>query len=180
MRGDRNLAASPHGRTETPAGPGDQRGTSGAESRIGGSVQEIVDCRQSLEHSHRWSRSSRRPYADVFARLCDFDQSGRSVNVCDDLVSLADAMRLAAPQCNYVLRRTDSSVVIASGYKSRMASTVSDASSQSYCWRKSTRRVGSHERLHLAKDSTSPFIICLTTAAPEFVSRCAAFPNERL
>ncbi|MEU9174984.1 CocE/NonD family hydrolase [Streptomyces sp. NPDC048420] len=31
------------------------------------------------------------PYADVFVRLCDVDQQGRSTNVCDGLVSLTDA-----------------------------------------------------------------------------------------
>ena len=31
------------------------------------------------------------PYADVFVRLCDVDESGRSTNVCDGLVSLTGA-----------------------------------------------------------------------------------------
>ncbi|WP_406132185.1 CocE/NonD family hydrolase [Streptomyces sp. NBC_00989] len=31
------------------------------------------------------------PYADVFVRLCDVDEKGRSTNVCDGLISLADA-----------------------------------------------------------------------------------------
>ncbi|MEV0743385.1 CocE/NonD family hydrolase [Streptomyces sp. NPDC050549] len=31
------------------------------------------------------------PYADVFVRLCDVDEKGRSLNVCDGLVSLTDA-----------------------------------------------------------------------------------------
>jgi putative CocE/NonD family hydrolase len=31
------------------------------------------------------------PHADVFVRLCDVDERGRSVNVCDGLVSLSDA-----------------------------------------------------------------------------------------
>ncbi|MFD4603042.1 CocE/NonD family hydrolase [Streptomyces sp. NPDC058464] len=31
------------------------------------------------------------PYADVFVRLCDVDGKGRSTNVCDGLVSLANA-----------------------------------------------------------------------------------------
>jgi putative CocE/NonD family hydrolase len=44
-----------------------------------------------------WFRSSL-PYADVFVRLCDVDERGRSVNVCDGLVSLtaADALSCAS------------------------------------------------------------------------------------
>jgi len=44
-----------------------------------------------------WFRSSV-PYADVFVRLCDVDERGRSANVCDGLVSLstADTPSLAA------------------------------------------------------------------------------------
>ncbi|MFF7594455.1 CocE/NonD family hydrolase [Streptomyces mirabilis] len=34
------------------------------------------------------------PYADVFVRLCDVDEKGRSVNVCDGLISLTDADEL--------------------------------------------------------------------------------------
>jgi putative CocE/NonD family hydrolase len=43
-----------------------------------------------------WFRSSL-PHADVFVRLCDVDDSGRSWNVCDGLVSLtgADAITTA-------------------------------------------------------------------------------------
>jgi putative CocE/NonD family hydrolase len=37
-----------------------------------------------------WFRSSL-PYADVFVRLCDVDEKGRSTNVCDGLVSLTGA-----------------------------------------------------------------------------------------
>lgn len=37
-----------------------------------------------------WFRSSL-PYADVFVRLCDVDEEGRSTNVCDGLISLTDA-----------------------------------------------------------------------------------------
>ncbi|MEU4766550.1 CocE/NonD family hydrolase [Actinosynnema sp. NPDC023794] len=37
-----------------------------------------------------WFRSSL-PHADVFVRLCDVDPRGRSVNVCDGLVSLSGA-----------------------------------------------------------------------------------------
>jgi putative CocE/NonD family hydrolase len=37
-----------------------------------------------------WFRSSL-PYADVFVRLCDVDEKGRSHNVCDGLVSLTGA-----------------------------------------------------------------------------------------
>ena len=37
-----------------------------------------------------WFRSSL-PYADVFVRLCDVDEKGRSTNVCDGLVGLTDA-----------------------------------------------------------------------------------------
>jgi putative CocE/NonD family hydrolase len=37
-----------------------------------------------------WFRSSL-PYADVFVRLCDVDERGRSYNVCDGLVSLVGA-----------------------------------------------------------------------------------------
>ncbi|MBK3562885.1 CocE/NonD family hydrolase, partial [Streptomyces sp. MBT62] len=37
-----------------------------------------------------WFRSSL-PYADVFVRLCDVDETGRSTNVCDGLVSLTGA-----------------------------------------------------------------------------------------
>jgi putative CocE/NonD family hydrolase len=37
-----------------------------------------------------WFRSSL-PFADVFVRLCDVDGSGRSVNVCDGLISLSGA-----------------------------------------------------------------------------------------
>jgi uncharacterized protein len=37
-----------------------------------------------------WFRSSL-PYADVFVRLCDVDSRGRSVNVCDGLISLSGA-----------------------------------------------------------------------------------------
>ncbi len=37
-----------------------------------------------------WFRSSL-PWADVFVRLCDVDHRGRSVNVCDGLVSLTGA-----------------------------------------------------------------------------------------
>lgn len=37
-----------------------------------------------------WFRSSL-PYADVFVRLCDVDERGRSYNVCDGLVSLSSA-----------------------------------------------------------------------------------------
>ena len=37
-----------------------------------------------------WFGSSLR-HADVFVRLCDVDQSGRSHNVCDGLISLTDA-----------------------------------------------------------------------------------------
>ncbi|HZQ56654.1 MAG TPA: CocE/NonD family hydrolase [Acidimicrobiales bacterium] len=40
-----------------------------------------------------WFRSSRRD-ADVFVRLCDVDDRGRSYNVCDGLVSLTGADRL--------------------------------------------------------------------------------------
>jgi putative CocE/NonD family hydrolase len=41
-----------------------------------------------------WFRSSR-PFADVFVRLCDVDGRGRSVNVCDGLVSLSGADELS-------------------------------------------------------------------------------------
>jgi putative CocE/NonD family hydrolase len=37
-----------------------------------------------------WFRSSL-PYADVFVRLCDVDDNGRSANICDGLVSLTGA-----------------------------------------------------------------------------------------
>lgn len=37
-----------------------------------------------------WFRSSL-PHADVFVRLCDVDEKGRSHNICDGLVSVADA-----------------------------------------------------------------------------------------
>jgi uncharacterized protein len=37
-----------------------------------------------------WFRSSL-AYADVFVRLCDVDQRGRSFNVCDGLVSVTGA-----------------------------------------------------------------------------------------
>jgi predicted acyl esterase len=37
-----------------------------------------------------WIRSSL-PYADVFVRLCDVDEKGRSTNVCDGLISLTGA-----------------------------------------------------------------------------------------
>lgn len=37
-----------------------------------------------------WFRSSL-PYADVFVRLCDVDERGRSTNVCDGLTGLTDA-----------------------------------------------------------------------------------------
>ncbi|TMR97120.1 CocE/NonD family hydrolase [Nonomuraea basaltis] len=37
-----------------------------------------------------WFRSSL-PHADVFVRLCDVDESGRSTNVCDGLTSLSSA-----------------------------------------------------------------------------------------
>ncbi|HSZ39172.1 MAG TPA: CocE/NonD family hydrolase [Trebonia sp.] len=37
------------------------------------------------------SLSRDNPYADVFARLCDVDPSGRSRNVCDGIVRLSDA-----------------------------------------------------------------------------------------
>jgi putative CocE/NonD family hydrolase len=37
-----------------------------------------------------WFRSSL-PYADVFVRLCDVDDKGRSTNICDGLVSLTGA-----------------------------------------------------------------------------------------
>ncbi|WP_410608358.1 CocE/NonD family hydrolase [Amycolatopsis sp. lyj-109] len=39
-----------------------------------------------------WFRSSL-PSADVFVRLCDVDERGRSFNVCDGLTALADADR---------------------------------------------------------------------------------------
>lgn len=41
-----------------------------------------------------WFRSSL-PYADVFVRLCDVDERGRSANVCDGLVSLTGAEALS-------------------------------------------------------------------------------------
>jgi predicted acyl esterase len=41
-----------------------------------------------------WFRSSLQ-YADVFVRLCDVDENGRSVNVCDGLVSLTDADQIS-------------------------------------------------------------------------------------
>ncbi|MER5433647.1 CocE/NonD family hydrolase [Streptomyces sp. NPDC002588] len=41
-----------------------------------------------------WFRSSR-PHADVFVRLCDVDEKGRSTNLCDGLVSLTDADELS-------------------------------------------------------------------------------------
>ena len=41
-----------------------------------------------------WFRSSL-PYADVFVRLCDVDEKGRSTNVCDGLVSLTGADELS-------------------------------------------------------------------------------------
>ena len=44
-----------------------------------------------------WFRSTL-PHADVFVRLCDVDPRGRSYNVCDGLVSLTGADRLAAAQ----------------------------------------------------------------------------------
>jgi len=42
-----------------------------------------------------WFRSSLR-FADVFVRLCDVDERGRSLNVCDGLASLTGADELAA------------------------------------------------------------------------------------
>jgi len=41
-------------------------------------------------HAEIWFRSSL-PFADVFVRLCDVDEGGRSTNVCDGLASLRDA-----------------------------------------------------------------------------------------
>jgi len=41
-----------------------------------------------------WFRSSL-PYADVFVRLCDVDERGRSTNVCDGLTGLAGAERIS-------------------------------------------------------------------------------------
>ncbi|MFF7882280.1 CocE/NonD family hydrolase [Streptomyces sp. NPDC020794] len=40
-----------------------------------------------------WFRSSP-PHADVFVRLCDVDEKGRSVNVCDGLIGLTGADEL--------------------------------------------------------------------------------------
>lgn len=48
-------------------------------------VEVIGDVRAEI-----WFRSSL-PFADVFVRLCDVDEKGRSVNVCDGLVSLTGA-----------------------------------------------------------------------------------------
>jgi uncharacterized protein len=42
-----------------------------------------------------WFRSSL-PYADVFVRLCDVDERGRSWNVCDGLTSLTGADAITA------------------------------------------------------------------------------------
>ncbi|MEU1548338.1 CocE/NonD family hydrolase [Nocardia sp. NPDC005745] len=41
-----------------------------------------------------WFRSSL-SHADIFVRLCDVDPRGRSFNICDGLISLTDADRLA-------------------------------------------------------------------------------------
>jgi putative CocE/NonD family hydrolase len=41
-------------------------------------------------HAEIWFRSSLR-FADVFVRLCDVDERGRSTNICDGLVSVRDA-----------------------------------------------------------------------------------------
>jgi putative CocE/NonD family hydrolase len=41
-----------------------------------------------------WFRSSL-PYADVFVRLCDVDEQGHSSNVCDGLVSVANAVEVS-------------------------------------------------------------------------------------
>jgi putative CocE/NonD family hydrolase len=35
------------------------------------------------------------PYADVFVRLCDVDTNGRSVNICDGLISLTGANQIS-------------------------------------------------------------------------------------
>jgi putative CocE/NonD family hydrolase len=34
------------------------------------------------------------PYADVFVRLCDVDTNGRSINICDGLISLTGANQI--------------------------------------------------------------------------------------
>ncbi|MGC7100618.1 CocE/NonD family hydrolase [Amycolatopsis lurida] len=44
-------------------------------------------------HAEIWFRSSL-PSADVFVRLCDVDNQGRSVNVCDGLITLSGADEL--------------------------------------------------------------------------------------
>jgi putative CocE/NonD family hydrolase len=41
-------------------------------------------------HAEIWVRSSR-PFADVFVRLCDVDEKGRSMNICDGLTSITSA-----------------------------------------------------------------------------------------
>lgn len=38
--------------------------------------------------------------------------------------------------------------------------------------------VGSHPRLHRATFLTWPFLLCLTAAAPQLVSRTASFPRS--
>ena len=45
-------------------------------------------------HAEIWFRSSL-PFADVFVRLCDVDERGRSTNVCDGLVSVGGADSLS-------------------------------------------------------------------------------------
>jgi putative CocE/NonD family hydrolase len=44
-------------------------------------------------HAEIWFRSSLQ-FADVFVRLCDVDERGRSTNVCDGLVSVQNAESL--------------------------------------------------------------------------------------
>jgi len=41
-----------------------------------------------------WFKSSL-PFADVFVRLCDVDETGRSTNICDGLTSVTDADELS-------------------------------------------------------------------------------------
>lgn len=41
-----------------------------------------------------WFKSSL-PYADVFVRLCDFDEKGLSTNICDGLISLTGADQIS-------------------------------------------------------------------------------------
>jgi putative CocE/NonD family hydrolase len=113
-----------------------------------------------------WFRSSL-PYADVFVRLCDVDDRGRSWNVCDGLASLAGADVITTatvqlwPTAYRFKRGHRIRVQVSSGAFPRYARNTGTGEPRATA----TRLLPADQEVY--RDATHPSAIILPIAAPK-------------